>query len=297
MNWRRLTLSVDAPDVEAASALLSTSSGANVSIYNGAVDLHGRPPRSMISVYVPESRAQAVARRVTVSLASARRQGLLRSARRSSATVRDEDWASGWKRFYKPSKLADGLYVVPSWRKDFRPPRGARTIQLDPGMAFGTGQHATTRTALLLLLDHVKAGKAMLDIGCGSGVLGLAAAQRGAKVYACDIDPIATAATRENFRTNGLRAAAVKRASGVPSGFPRAPLIVANITADALVPLAKAFASKLSLGGALVTSGVTSRGRAAVLKAFSAAGLRLTEERKSGEWLSHVHVRAHAKGA
>jgi ribosomal protein L11 methyltransferase len=297
MNWRRLTLSVEAPDVEAASALLSTATGASVSIYNGAVDLHGRPLRSIVSVYVPENRSRAMSRRVTLSLASARRQGLLRSARRSSAKLRDEDWATGWKRFYKPSKLADGLYVVPSWRTDFQPPRGARTIQLDPGMAFGTGQHATTRTALRLLLDHVQTGKPMLDIGCGSGVLGLAAAQRGAKVYACDIDPIATAATRENFRANGLRAAAVKRASGVPADFPRAPLIVANITADALSPLARAFASKLTRGGTLVTSGVTARGRAAVLKAFSSAGLRLTDERKSGEWLSHVHLRADVKGA
>jgi ribosomal protein L11 methyltransferase len=215
----------------------------------------------------------------------------LRSARRSSAKVCDEDWATGWKRYYKPSKLADGLYVVPSWRKDFLAPRGARTIQLDPGMAFGTGQHATTRTALRLLLSHVRTGKPMLDIGCGSGLLGLAAAQLGAKVYASDIDPIATAATRENFRANGLRSAAVKRASGVPPEFPRAPLIVANITAEALAPLARAFASKLTQDGVLVTSGVTDRGRTAVLKAFSAAGLRMTEERKTGEWLTHAHVR------
>ena len=131
----------------------------------------------------------------------------------------------------------------------------------------------------------------MLDIGCGSGILGIAAAQRGAKVYACDVDPIAVAATRENFHANGLRASAVTRAAGVPRGFPRAPLIAANITADVLAPLGRAFASRLTPGGALVTSGVTRRGRALVLNAFADAGLRLVEERRSGEWLSHVHVK------
>ena len=306
MNWRRLTLRVDAQDVEAANALLSSAAKARTSIdddvtddvdstdaaaSHGAVDLHGRPARSSVSVYVPENLARSAIRRVAAALAVARRQGLLRTARRSSAVVRDADWATGWKRFYKPSKLADHLYVVPSWRDDFAPPRGARSIRLDPGMAFGTGQHATTRGALALMLPYVRAGSAMIDVGCGSGILGLAAAQRGADVFACDVDQIAVAATRANFRANGLRAAAIRRGAGVPGEFPRAPLIVANITADILAPLGRAFAAKLTRGGALVTSGVTKRGRALVLGSFASAGLRLVEERRSGEWLTHAHVK------
>jgi ribosomal protein L11 methyltransferase len=281
MKWRRLTLRVDACDVEAASALLATATGAQVSVENDA----------LVSAYVPQSRAASATRALSSALGRARRQGLLRLARRSSAIVRDEDWATSWKRFYRPSKLADGLYVVPSWHSGFRPPRGARTIQLDPGMAFGTGQHATTKMALQLLLPRVRASQPMLDIGCGSGILGMAAAQRGAKVFACDVDPIAVSAARDNFRVNGLRAAAVRRATGVPDSFPRAPLIAANITADVLAPLAVAFAKNLTREGAIVTSGVTKRGRTLMLNAFSDAKLRLVDERKSGEWLSFVHTK------
>ena len=281
MKWRRLTLRVGAADVEAAAALLATATGAGIAIDD----------KSAVSAYVPLARAARASALLGAALARARRMGLLASARRSSATVRDEDWATSWKRYYRPSKLADGLYVVPPWRRDFCAPRGTQVIELDPGMAFGTGQHPTTKMALQLLLPHACAGKPMLDIGCGSGILGLAAAQRGARVYASDVDPIAVSATRENFRKNRMRAAAVKRAAGVPAAFPRAQLVAANITADVLTALAPALSRALVRGGILVTSGVTKRGRAPMLSALRAAGLRVLDERRSGEWIAHAHVK------
>ena len=299
MKWRRLTLRVDASEAGAAEALLSTATGLQTAVVQDLRDTGQRRsngrfsrPAALVSVYVPGSRARKTHAAFRTALQRARREGLLRSARASSATVRDADWATAWKRFYRPLRVAGKLYVVPSWRMDFHAPRGARIIMLDPGMAFGTGQHATTKMALQLLLDRVRAGEPMLDIGCGSGILSVAAAQCGAKVYASDVDPIAVKATRANLRSNGVRAAAVTCAVDVPLAFPRSPLIVANITAGTLTALAPSLARRLRAGGALVTSGVTERGRSAVLRAFRDAGLARREERSSGEWLAFVHVRA-----
>ena len=297
MKWRRLTLRVGAADVEQASALLTAATGAQTSVEEIAPrggfgsDAERRPSHFRVAAYVSGTRAGRAESALRTALARARRLRLLKAARTSMATVRDEDWATGWKRYYKPLRVAHDAFVVPSWRRDFKPPRGARAIVLDPGMAFGTGQHATTKMALDLLLERDRPGAIVIDLGCGSGILGIAAAQRGARVYACDVDPIAVAATRENFRANEVRAAAIRRASGMPKTFPRAAVVVANITADVLEPLAPALVAALRKGGSLVTSGVTRRGRRAVLDAFARRGLRLDVERKSGEWFAFAHVK------
>ncbi|HYK54367.1 MAG TPA: 50S ribosomal protein L11 methyltransferase [Candidatus Eremiobacteraceae bacterium] len=297
MRWRRLSLRVGASDLEQANALLAAATGVQTSVEELAPrggfgsDAGGRPSHFRISAYVSGDRALRAERSFRSAIARARRQRLIKSARMSTASVRDDDWASGWKRYYKPMRVAAATYVVPSWRRDFKAPKDARTIMLDPGMAFGTGQHATTKMALDLLLARVRRGANVIDVGCGSGILSIAAAQRGARVYACDVDPIAVRATRDNFRANSVRAAAVKRASGVSPTFPRASIIVANITADALEPLAPAFAQALVRGGVLVTSGITRRGRRSLLDVLSSHGFRLDEERKSGEWFAFAHVK------
>ncbi|HET9342656.1 MAG TPA: 50S ribosomal protein L11 methyltransferase [Candidatus Eremiobacteraceae bacterium] len=297
MKWRRLTLRVGAAAVEQANALLAAATGAQTSVEEIAPrggfgsDAERRPSHFRVAAYVSGERAAHAERALRAALARARRLRLFKGVRASAATVRDEDWATGWKRYYKPLRVARDAFVVPSWRRDFTPPRGARAIVLDPGMAFGTGQHATTKMALDLLLERVRPGAIVIDVGCGSGILGIAAAQRGARVYACDQDLIAVAATRENFRANGVRAAAVKRASGIPKTFPRAILVVANITADVLEPLAPELVAALRKGGSLVTSGVTRRGRRTLLDAFARRGLRLDVERRSGEWFAFAHVK------
>lgn len=300
MKWRRFSLRVGASDLEQANALLAAATGAQTSVEEIAPrggfgsDAGRRPSHFRVAAYVGGARAARAERALRSALARARRLRLVKDARASAATVRDDDWASGWKRYYEPLRVARDAYVVPSWRRDFKPPRGARAIVLDPGMAFGTGQHATTKMALELLLEHVRPDDVVIDLGCGSGILGIAAAQRGARVYACDVDPIAVAATRANFGANGVRAAAVKLAAGIPPGFPRASIVVANITTDVLEPLGPRLAAALRMGGRLVTSGVTRRGRRALLDAFARHGLRLDDERKSGEWFAFAHVRERA---
>ncbi len=247
--------------------------------------------KAFASAYVLHSRVPAIARRLKTALAAARRAGVLSRVRLRTKRVRVEQWAESWKRFFRPAKIAQRLYVVPSWEKDFSAPRGHDVIVLDPGMAFGTGQHATTALTLALMLPRVRDGLPVIDIGCGSGILSLAAARRGGAVHASDNDPLAIAATRANFRKNKLKARAIVRAHGVPSAFPRASLIAANLSAEVLIELAPALAKKLRPGGALVTSGFTKRSRLRVQYALALAGFEFVEERRRGEWLAQVHER------
>jgi ribosomal protein L11 methyltransferase len=289
-TWRRHSILVRPSDVEPASALLSRATDSAVVVEEPGEDAIDDDVLLRVSAFVHSANRKPVAQNVKAAFARSLRAGLLPGARLcSAATVRDEDWAESWKRFYRPFAIVPRLWVAPSWETDFRAPRGSRTLWMDPGMAFGTGQHLTTVLALRMMLPLAKPGCKVIDIGCGSGILGIAAGLNGAKVYACDIDPVAVSAARDNFRANGLRPVSVRRVGGVPSSFGRAPLVTANITADVLARLAASLAKSLARGGTLVTSGVTKRGRAAVLEAFAAHGLRLHAERRAGEWFAFAH--------
>jgi ribosomal protein L11 methyltransferase len=289
-SWRRFSLLVRPSDVEPASALLAAATG-SLAVVEEPGDGGSQDGASVrVSAFVHTPAATAAAAAVRERFAHSQREGLLRGARLSAAvTVRDEDWAESWKRFYRPFAIVPGLWVAPSWEPDFHAPRGGTTLWMDPGMAFGTGLHPTTVLALRLLLPLVAPHRPMIDVGCGSGILGIAAGLAGARVSACDVDPIAVAAARANFRANGLKPASVRRVRGVPALFGRAPLVAANITADVLVDIAASLAAHVAKSGTLVTSGVTKRGRRGVLDAFAAEGLRLKCERRSGEWFAFAH--------
>jgi ribosomal protein L11 methyltransferase len=289
--WNRLTLSVRPGDIEVASNLLGIVTGKCVSVEQGGDDAP-RWARAKVSVYLPQRSYDAEEEAVSAALRRALADRSLRSAVLSGpVVVLDEDWAESWKQFYKPFCIAPGWFIAPSWDKDFVAPAAARTLRLDPGMAFGTGQHPTTRAALQFVLKQVRRRVTMLDIGCGSGILGIAAAMCGARVFACDIDPIAVAAARTNFRANGVRAISVRRCDGPPATFPKASIVTANITADALVRLAPELAASLTRRGVLVSAGIHRAGRAGVLAAFAAQGLRRIGERRSGEWVAFAHAR------
>jgi ribosomal protein L11 methyltransferase len=246
-------------------------------------------PRARISVWVPLAEAGAASRQLRTTLRAAHRRGILGTVKLEEATVLDDAWASSWKKFYKPFPVAHRLFIVPSWERSFKPPRGSSVLRLDPGMAFGTGQHPTTQMALALLLRRVRRGSVVADVGCGSGILGLAAAQRGALVYASDADAIAVAATRKNFALNGVRARAVMKARDVPSAFPRADIVVANITARVIERLAARLALILRAHGILIVSGLVDSGKARVLRSLSRAGLKQVECERAGEWYAFAH--------
>jgi ribosomal protein L11 methyltransferase len=207
--------------------------------------------------------------------------------------VENQDWSESWKRFYRPLRVGRHLVIIPSWATtDLEP--GEVAVQIDPGMAFGTGTHPSTQLCLELVEACVQPGMAVIDLGCGSGILGLAALRLGAaRVLALDNDPEAIRATEDNARLNGLEArvrAHLGSLGELLSGAiapQRAPLVLANILAGTLARmLEEGLARTLEPGGQLVLSGILREQSEAVEEALLAAGLTLHERRTREDWVA-----------
>ncbi len=215
----------------------------------------------------------------------------------------EEDWANAWKRHYAPTRVGQRLLIVPSWQADELGELGVDEagqpllpVILDPGMAFGTGLHPSTRLCMRALEQHLRPGEAVLDVGCGSGVLSITAARLGSgPVLATDIDPIAVAATVENCQRNGVdglvtaRAGSLPERAELPAGW---PVIVANILADVIVQLlVDGMARLLAEDGRLIVSGIIEPRAAEVEAALDAAGLRVVGRLSEGDWVALTAAR------
>lgn len=207
--------------------------------------------------------------------------------------VDEEDWANNWKAYYKPLRIGRRLMVVPTW-EEYRAQPDDLVMRLDPGMAFGTGTHATTSLCLAWLEDLVAPGATVVDVGTGSAILALGAALLGARaVLACDTDPVAVRVAAENLERNG----ALDRVQ-VELGPLEAPaceawldehtpdLIVANIIADVIVPLTPRVVSLLPQGGRFLCSGIIDHRKDDVIAALQGAGLRLDSVQEEGGWVA-----------
>lgn len=219
--------------------------------------------------------------------------------------LEEQDWANEWKQHYHVQHIGERVVIVPSWL-DYAPRPHEVVLLLDPGMAFGTGLHPTTRLCLLLLERVVQPGQTVFDVGTGSGILAIAAAKLGSgAVLAIDNDPVAVEVARENMQRNGVAdvvtvalgspgsgAAFCAGANGEASenceheqGF---DLIVANIIASVLVALAHDLAATLAPGGVLLCSGIIQEREEEVAQALAAAGLTQHERRSEGDWVALV---------
>ena len=185
----------------------------------------------------------------------------------------DKDWTREWMQHYQPIECAHGLWIVPQWLD--APAPSATNLYLDPGLAFGTGYHATTRLCLDWLAGQDLTDKIVIDYGCGSGILGVAALVLGAKVvYAVDIDPQAVLASQQNARLNGVQD---RLQTFLPEAFVtfwqeadiRADMITANILAKPLIQLAPYFATLLKLHGSIVLAGLIENQVEAVREAYA----------------------------
>lgn len=210
---------------------------------------------------------------------------------------KEEDWANAWKDYYGIQRMGERIVIKPSWL-EYTAKEGDVVLDLDPGMAFGTGLHPTTRLCLAALEEFVQPGGLtnILDLGTGSGILAIAAAKLGgpsARVLALDIDQIAVDATLENVERNGLSGQiAVEQGSAVAAQN-NAPydLIVANILATVIIDLAKSLHGLLAPGGTLVTSGIFHERGDSVVEALERVGLRTREKRQEGDWICLVSDR------
>jgi ribosomal protein L11 methyltransferase len=200
--------------------------------------------------------------------------------------VDDADWTDAWKEHYVAQRIGR-VVIVPSWADEpLRP--GEVAITLDPGMAFGTGLHPTTRGCLALLQEIGPMPASVLDVGCGSGLLALAALRLGAsRAVGLDTDPLAVAAARANAERNGL-ADRLEVAEGTlePEPAERHPLVLANLVAAVLIDMAARLAAHVAPGGMLVASGIIEPRAAKVTVALVSAGLRVIRRRDDGEWVS-----------
>ena len=206
-------------------------------------------------------------------------------------SVDEEDWANNWKKYYKPLAIGERLLVLPSWEPC---PETQRTVlKLDPGMAFGTGAHHTTRMCLELLERTVKAGDTMLDLGCGSGILSIASILLGAKhAVAVDIDPIAEKIACENAAMNGIVDGSFTVLIGnvlsdeqlIARIRGKYPVVASNIVADVIIALAPLARTLVADGGCWIVSGIIDERADEVIETLQKNGFAVEERRSAEGW-------------
>lgn len=201
--------------------------------------------------------------------------------------VADEDWSENWKKYYKPFRIGSHLVVKPTWEA-YQEQDGDLMIELDPGMAFGTGTHETTNMCMELLERHLRDGVRVMDVGTGSGILAIAAAKLGATdVLAIDIDPSAVKVAKENVALNNVgEHVRVVEGDLVKSEAMPCELAVANIVADAICMLAGPMTRHLVKDGLLICSGIIREREQDVLSAAKTAGYQVEDRLEKGEWVA-----------
>jgi len=200
-------------------------------------------------------------------------------------SVSDGDWADSWKRFFKPLPVGERLMICPSW--ETADPGGRARLRLDPDAAFGTGTHATTQLCLNLLEAYITPDCAFLDVGCGSGILSIAAALLGAgSVTGVDIDPVAVKTARENAEINGISRFRFDEGDLTRTVSGTFDVIAANIVADVIVALCPDIPGFLKPGGVFICSGVIDSRADEVAAALAGAGLAVPERREKEGWVA-----------
>ena len=207
----------------------------------------------------------------------------------------DVDWVNNWKQYFHQFTIDDVL-IIPSW-EDVQPEdEDKMIIHIDPGTAFGTGMHETTQLCIRQIKKYVTEDTEILDVGCGSGILGMLALKFGAKhSTGTDLDPCAIDATHENMEVNGISRDQYRVMIGNiiddkevqdQVGYDRYDIVAANILADVLVPLTPVILNHLKTGGIYITSGIIEEKEETVVEAVKAAGLEVLEVNHQGEWVS-----------
>ena len=209
----------------------------------------------------------------------------------------DVDWVNNWKQYFHQF-LIDDILVIPSWEKVKEEDQGKLVVHIDPGTAFGTGMHETTQLCIRAIRKYVTEGSLVLDVGCGSGILGMLALKFGARYcVGTDLDPCAVTASHENMEVNGIGrdryeiiAGNIIDDQGIQEavGFGKYDIVAANILADVLVPLTPVIVRHMKPGAVYITSGIIDAKEETVKDAVKAAGLEILEVNHQGEWVSVV---------
>ncbi len=205
--------------------------------------------------------------------------------------VDDEDWSTAWKKYYKPFKLTERIVIKPTW-EEFTAEEKDIIVEMDPGMAFGTGTHETTQMCSVFLDKYMHNGSEVLDIGCGTGILSIIASKLGAKkIKAIDIDEVAVKVARENIEING-ETSKVEAFQGILSDLKpedqKFDIIVANIIANVIIDLSSHISYYLKKNSLFITSGIIKERKQDVLDACSQSGMSCIDTLEMGEWVAMV---------
>lgn len=305
-QWAEVSCEVPAEMAEELAALLAEISPSGVSIENLSLDtfaldgIEEAPVKTIKLYFAADSELEGNLAALRAFLAAREHSGAGFLLKEPAVTfIREEDWANSWKEHFKPSRVGRRLVLKPTW-EEYRGEEGEIVLEIDPGMAFGTGTHPTTKLCLEALeriycREGAYAGAErlpleVLDVGTGSGILTIGAVKLGAeRVAAIDIDPEAVRVARENLRQNAVdREVTVSTTplQKLPGSF---DLVLANILAEELVRLAPELVRRLNPGGFLILSGILVEKEGVVREGFAPFRLRLVECAREEEWSCLVY--------
>lgn len=295
-NWTQIRVTVRLQELDELVAIMSMVSS-NLQIedysdidlktcYGDLIDesiLNADKTIASVSVYLPAERS------VSECIAFLRERFSavgLTDAKIETVGINEEDWANSWKAYYKPIKIGDRLVIVPAWEK-YEAAEGELIVRMDPGMAFGTGTHETTRLVIRMLEKYTKPGCRMLDVGTGSGILAICASRLGAaECRAYDIDPMAVRVANENIKDSGLGNITCEVSDLLRQADCSKPydLICANIVADIIIRMMPNVSPFMHAESVLLLSGIISERADDVISCVEACGYRLVEKQEENGW-------------
>lgn len=265
-------------------------------------DLTALPSDVLVKCYLPVDIADAEIAKIRAELEALRERGAgyvdfgtFETGRR---VIEGDDWIDVWKKHFRPLHIGPRVVVCPEWI-EYAPQAGEAVVLLDSNMAFGTGEHETTSMCLEFLQKYLHPGDTVVDVGCGSGILGIAAVKLGARfAYLTDIDYVAVRSAEHNAALNGVADKVKVALSDLLEGAQVCgEVMTANITADILCRLADSIPRNLKAGGTLILSGIIEPKLEQVIAAYRARGLELLEQNRQGEWFALAFRKGEAPAA
>ena len=296
-EWTKLTVEGKTEELEGICAVMSMlDNGLMIEdfsdfslngMYGDLVDesiLNADKTKVKVSVFVPEEKNLFE----YTSYLEERFSALSIGARISTEGMCEEDWAHSWKKYYKPIPLGK-VTIVPAWEK-YEAKEGEVIIRMDPGMAFGTGTHETTRLVMRIMQDEIHGGERVLDVGCGSGILSICASKLGAKkCYAYDIDPVAVKVARENAKDDGcdnITVGVSDLLAGVDLSCGKYDFCLANIVADIILRMLPDLDKYVKREGKTILSGIINSRADEIRAALKQYGYRIIREESENDWLA-----------
>ncbi len=276
------TFEVD--DIEVAREILSSKKTFEWDYYDESLlEEHD----ACITIYTEDGKeAEATVEQVRKAVRSAEKQAKQGSSFNMGVRLADDaEWKDQWKKYFKPVHITDSIVIRPSWEQ-YEAAAGEKVIEIDPGMAFGTGTHATTRMCIELIEKYLTPESSFMDVGCGSGILSIAAGLCGCRdISGFDIDPDAVRVARENVDQNGMSNYIRIFEGDVTKGVPRtADVIAANLMAEIIISICGSIPSCLNKNGVFISSGIITEKRDQVVSALRDVGFMILEIREEEDW-------------